>query len=304
MTNPWGKTEPEWRHDLSELEQGWGSREYFDRVLARSYPSAADDESFRNWFVNMMRYGASPGAALMVHRMAMDVDVRDVLPAVHVPTLILHGPTNRGHALYIAERVPNAKRVEIADGDQSVWLVSAVPDQTARFIAAAWGESEPERVLSTVLFTDLVGSTAKATELGDRRWAELLSSHHAVIRRQLDRFRGRELDTAGDGFFASFDGPARAIRCAQAINQSVRELGLEIRAGLHTGECEIVGDKIGGVAVHIGARIAAQAGPGEILVSSTVKDLVAGSGIGFKERGTADFKGLAGAWQPYALDHG
>jgi class 3 adenylate cyclase len=233
----------------------------------------------------------------------MDVDVRDVLPAVRVPTLILHGPKNRGHATYMAERIPNAKRVEIADGDQSVWLVDAVPEQTARFIAATWGEAEPETMLSTVLFTDIVGSTAKATDLGDHRWAELLSSHHAVIRRQLDRFRGRELDTAGDGFFASFDGPARAIRCAQAINQSVRELGLEIRAGLHTGECEIIGNKIGGVAVHIGARVAAQAGPGEILVSSTVKDLVAGSGIDFKERGTAEFKGLPGAWELYAVGH-
>jgi class 3 adenylate cyclase len=300
---PWGKTDQEWRHDLAELERGWGSREYFDTVLARSYPTAADDESFRNWFVNMMRYGASPGAALIVHRMAMDVDVRDVLPAVRVPTLILHGPKNRGHATYMGERIPSAKRVEIADGDQSVWLVDAVPEQTAQFIAATWGEAEPETMLSTVLFTDIVGSTAKATDLGDHRWAELLSSHHAVIRRQLDRFRGRELDTAGDGFFASFDGPARAIRCAQAINQSVRELGLEIRAGLHTGECEIIGNKIGGVAVHIGARVAAQAGPGEILVSSTVKDLVAGSGIDFKERGTAEFKGLPGGWQLYAVEH-
>jgi class 3 adenylate cyclase len=300
---PWGKTEQEWRHDLAELELGWGSREYFDAVLARSYPAAADDESFRNWFVNMMRYGASPGAALVVHRMAMDVDVRDVLPAVRVPTLILHGPKNRGHAAYIAERVPNAKRVEITDGDQSVWLVDAVPDQTARFIAATWGEAEHETVLSTVLFTDIVGSTARASDLGDRRWMELLSSHHTLIRRQLERFRGRELDTAGDGFFASFDGPARAIHCAEAINESVHELGLEIRAGLHTGECEIIGEKIGGVAVHIGARVAAQAGPGEILVSSTVKDLVAGSGISFKERGTAELKGVPGRWQLYAVDH-
>jgi class 3 adenylate cyclase len=249
-----------------------------------------------------MRYGASPGAALTVHRMAMDVDVRDVLPAVRVPTLILHGPKNRGHAGYMAERIPGAKRVEITDGDQSVWLVDAVPTETERFVAGAWGEAEPETMLSTVLFTDIVGSTAKATELGDRRWAELLSTHHAVIRRQLDRFRGRELDTAGDGFFASFDGPARAIRCACAIGDSVRDLGLEVRAGLHTGECEILGDKIGGVAVHIGARVAAQAGPGEILVSSTVKDLVAGSGIAFGDRGAAEFKGLSGAWQLYAVE--
>ncbi len=257
---PWGRTEQEWRRDLAELEAGWGNREYFDKVLSRSYPSAADDESFRNWFVNMMRYGASPGAALTVHRMAMDVDVRDVLPAVRVPTLILHGPNNRGHAEYMSKRIPQAKRVEIADGDQSVWLVEAVPTETERFLSGAWGEAEPETMLSTVLFTDIVGSTAKATDLGDHRWAELLSSHHVVIRRQLDRFRGRELDTAGDGFFASFDGPARAIRCARAISDSVRELGLEVRAGLHT------------------------------------------SGIAFGDRGTAEFKGLPGVWQLYAVE--
>src|SRR5438046_1296223 len=249
----------------------------------------------------MMRYGASPGAALTVHRMAMDVDVRDVLPAVRVPTLILHGPNNRGHAKYMSEGSPQAKRVGIADGDQSVWLVEAVPTETERFLSGAWGEAEPETVLSTVLFTDIVGSTAKASDLGDHRWAELLSTHHVVIRRQLVRFRGRELDTAGDGFFASFDGPARAIRCACAITDSVRELGLELRAGLHTGECELLDGKVGGIAVHIGARVAKQAQPGEVLVSGTVKDLVAGSGLEFEERGVAELKGVPGEWRLYAV---
>jgi class 3 adenylate cyclase len=299
---PWAKSEDEWRRDLADLEAGWGSREYFERILVRSYPSATDDASFRNWFVNMMRYGASPGAALTVQRMAMDVDVRDVLPAVRVPTLILHGPNNRGHATYMAERIPQAKRVEIADGDQSVWLVDAIPTETERFLATAWGEAEPETMLTTVLFTDIVGSTAKASALGDHRWAELLSTHHAVIRRQLDRFRGRELDVAGDGFFASFDGPVRAIRCACAIVDSVRELGLEVRAGLHTGECEVMGETVGGVAVHIGARVAARAGPGEILVSSTVKDLVAGSDLQFHDRGSSELKGVPGEWRLYAVE--
>src|SRR5438046_10404507 len=185
----------------------------------------------------MMRYGASPGAALTVHRMAMDVDVRDVLPAVRVPTLILHGPNNRGHAQYRSLLIPHAKRVEIGDGDRSVWLVESVPTETERFLSGAWGEAEPETVLSTVLFTDIVGSTAKASDLGDHRWAELLSSHHVVIRRQLDRFRGRELDTAGDGFLASFDGPARALRCARPISDSVGERGPEVRAGAQRGAC-------------------------------------------------------------------
>jgi class 3 adenylate cyclase len=171
-----------------------------------------------------------------------------------------------------------------------------------RFVTSVCGEAEPETVLSTVLFTDIVDSTQRAAEVGDRQWAELVASHHALVRRQLDRFRGRELDTAGDGFFASFDGPARGIRCARAISESVRELGLEVRAGLHTGECEVIGDKLGGIAVNIGARVAARAQPGEVLVSSTVKDLVAGSGIGFEDRGTAELKGVPGAWQLFAVE--
>jgi class 3 adenylate cyclase len=165
----------------------------------------------------------------------------------------------------------------------------------------AWEDSEPDRVLATVLFTDIVGSTAKTVELGDARWRELLQAHHGVIRRQLARYRGKELDTAGDGFFASFDGPARAIRCATAISENVREIGLDVRAGLHAGECEVIDGKVGGVAVHIGARVAAQAGPGEVVVSSTVKDLVAGSGIEFADRGVAELAGIPGEWRLYSV---
>jgi class 3 adenylate cyclase len=180
-------------------------------------------------------------------------------------------------------------------------------DETERFLhgvwtAGGWEEGEPERVLATVLFTDIVGSTAKASELGDARWRELIQAHHGVIRRQLVRFRGTELDTAGDGFFASFDGPARAIRCACAISEGVRELGIEIRAGLHTGECERIDEKVGGIAVNIGARVAAEAAAGEVLVSSTVKDLVAGSGIEFRDRGAAELKGVPGEWRLFAVE--
>ena len=298
---PWGRAEDEWRRELAEIADGWGTTEYFDTVLRRSYPSAAEDPSFRHWFVNMMRYGASPGAALTVQRMAMDVDIRDILPAVRVPTLILHGPRNGGHAEYIAGRIPNARRVELPNGDQSVWLVEEVPEQTRRFVGEFWTEPEPDTVLTTVLFTDIVGSTARAAAVGDHAWGEILSSHHARVRHLLDHFRGREIDTAGDGFFASFDGPARAIRCARAIVDSMGELGIDVRAGLHTGECEIVNGKVGGIAVHIGARVAARAGAREVLVSRTVKDLVAGSELVFEEREPEELKGVPGKWQLYAV---
>ncbi|HEY8630654.1 MAG TPA: adenylate/guanylate cyclase domain-containing protein [Gaiellaceae bacterium] len=298
---PWGKTAEEWRHDLAEIERGWGTEEYFDTVLHRSYGSLADDESWRCWFMNMMRYGASPGAALTVHRMAMEIDVRDVLPAVRVPTLILHGPRNRGHATYMAERIPGARRVELDGGDSSVWLVDDVPEQTGRFVHECWGTAEPDTVLTTVLFTDIVGSTERTVVQGDRAWARTLGEHHAVVRGHLDRFRGREMDTAGDGFFATFDGPLRAIRCADAVTRSLREIGIDIRAGIHTGECEIVGDKVGGLAVNIGARVAAKAEAGEILVSQTVRDLVAGSGLLLKDRGVATLKGVPGEWRLYAV---
>ena len=298
---PWGRTPEEWRQELEAIASGWGTTEYFDRVLQRSYASAAGDESFRRWFINMMRYGASPGAALNVHRMAMDVDVRDVLPVVRVPTLIIHGPRNAGHARFMAERMPAARRLELPKGDESIWLVDEVPEQTRRFVGDVWLEPEPETVLATILFTDIVGSTERAAELGDREWNALLGRHHALLRRQLDHYRGRELDTAGDGFFAMFDGPVRAIRCARAITESVRELGLRVRVGLHTGECEVREGKVSGMAVHIAARLMANAGPSEVLVSSTVKDLVVGSSIAFDDRGVAELKGVTGEWRLFAV---
>jgi class 3 adenylate cyclase len=298
---PWGRTAEEWRHEIDAIANGWGTTEYFDRVLARSYASAAEDDSFRRWFINMMRYGASPGAALTVHRMAMDVDIRDVLPAVRVPTLIIHGPGNAGQAQYMAERMPAARRLELPNGDESIWLVDEVPEQTRRFAGDVWLEPEPETVLATILFTDIVGSTECATALGDRQWNALLGRHHALLRRQLDQYHGRELDTAGDGFFASFDGPVRAIRCARAISECVRELGLEVRVGLHTGECEVREGKVSGIAVNIAARVMANAGAGEVLVSSTVKDLVAGSPLVFEERGAKVLKGIGGEWQLFSV---
>jgi class 3 adenylate cyclase len=234
-----------------------------------------------------------------------------VLSAISVPTLVLHpvdDPTwliDEGR--YIADRIPGAEMVELPGADHGWWVrAEELGRETKRFLdgiraRGEWDRVEHDRVLKTVLFTDIAGSTEKLAQLGDHEWGRLLSQHHALVRRQLVRYAGTEIDNAGDGFFASFDGPARAIRCACAISQGMEELGLNVRAGLHTGECEVVGGKVGGIAVHIGARVAARAEPGEVLVSSTVKDIVAGSGIEFESSGTAELKGLPGEWQLYAV---
>jgi class 3 adenylate cyclase len=244
--------------------------------------------------------------------MNVDLDVRHVLPSIRVPTLVLHRRDDDSPEIesgrYIADHIPGAEFVELEGRDHIwFWNPGQIPGEVERFLRGIWDRGEwdvveQDRVLATVLFTDIVGSTAKAAELGDRSWRELLERHHAVIRRQLVRFQGTELDTAGDGFFASFDGPARAIRCARAITENVHDLGLDVRAGLHTGECEVMNGKVGGIAVHIGARVASSAGPGEVLVSQTVKDLVAGSGMVFQDRGVAELKGVPGEWRLYAVD--
>jgi class 3 adenylate cyclase len=232
--------------------------------------------------------------------MAADVDVRDVVSAIRVPTLVAHAPGGREEAEYIAARIPRARRLEVPGPDVAIYLqTETLLPEVERFVRGL-DEREPETVLATVLFTDIVGSTAKLAELGDARWSELVERHHVLVRQQLSRFRGEEVDTAGDGFFARFDGPIRAVRCARAIGGSVRELGFDVRAGLHTGECELVGGKVAGLAVNIGARISALAGPGEVLVSSTVKDLVAGSDLEFEDRGLAELKGVPGEWRLFA----
>jgi class 3 adenylate cyclase len=236
------------------------------------------------------------------------MDFRHVLPAIRVPTLLLHSVGDRalpvGGSRYMAERIPGAKYVELPGNDHLPWGedADAILDEIQEFLTGVRHGPEPDRVLATVLFTDIVGSTEKAAAIGDRRWRDLLEGHHNLVRRELGRFRGREVDTAGDGFLATFDGPARAVRCARAVSDGVRTLGLEVRAGLHTGEVELVDDKVSGLAVHIGARVAAAAGPGEVLVSSTVKDLVAGSGLRFQDRGPQSLKGVPGEWHLFALE--
>jgi class 3 adenylate cyclase len=230
--------------------------------------------------------------------MNSQIDVRDVLPAIQVPTLCLHRSGDRDvqveESRYIASRIPGARFVELPGDDH--WIsagdVDALADEIEEFLTGVRPAPEPDRVLATVLFTDIADSTQRAVELGDRRWRELLESHNTAVRRELQRFRGREVDTTGDGFLATFDGPARAVRCGVAIRDSVQPLGLEVRAGLHTGECELLGDKVAGVAVHTGARVVALAEPGEVLVSATVRDLVSGSGIEFEDRGEHVLKGV------------
>jgi class 3 adenylate cyclase len=245
--------------------------------------------------------------------MNYEIDVRHILRTIRVPTLVLHRLEDRvpiDNARFLAREIPGARLVELPGDAHMAFLGDwqAIVDEVESFLVplAAVPDDEPETesVLATVLFTDIVGSTAKAASLGDHAWRELLDRHHAAIRTQLARYRGRELDTAGDGFFASFDGPARAIRCACAIRNALGELELEVRAGLHTGECEVLDGKVAGIAVSIGARVAAEAGPGEVLVSQTVKDLVAGSGIAFESRGMAALKGVPGEWKLYAVGDG
>jgi class 3 adenylate cyclase len=306
---PWLPTRAEREREIDGALHTWGDPEASAERFALGSPSATEEE--RRGFSRVMRVSVSPGSAAAYLRMNLDVDITGVLPLIRVPTLVMYRAeievldvrTGR----YLAEHIPGARLVELPGRDFAPQLGD--PD---RFFAElesflqevvkgeAW-EAEPDRVLATVLFTDIVDSTARAAELGDRAWRQLLQQHHETVRSQLGRFRGKEMDTAGDGFFATFDGPARAIRCAFAIQDTVRELDLEVRAGLHTGECELVDGKAGGIAVHIGARVASLAEPGEVLVSGTVKDLVSGSGIEFEDRGEHKLKGISDAWRLFAV---
>jgi class 3 adenylate cyclase len=303
---PWAPTEEEWRERLAGVRGGWGERAYLDSLAREWAPEVAEDDDFRNWFVWHMRRSLSPGAALTSFRAAMELDVSDVLAAVRVPTLIIPRPALPGPGHYTAQRIRGAEVVELPElGGVYTWVDDevhrATMEATARFISRLTERVGSERVLATVLFTDIVGSTELAARLGDSAWRDLLQRHHAIVRRELARFQGRELDTAGDGFFAAFDGPARAVQAASSIRDALQALDVEIRAGLHTGECEVSDGKIAGIAVSIGARISSVAAPGEVLVSSTVKDLVAGSGLQFQDRGEHRLKGIPEPWRLFAV---
>jgi class 3 adenylate cyclase len=298
-----GRTSTDTEAHIERMKREWGGPFAID-VRA---PSMARDERSRQWWGRWLRSSASPAAAETLTRMNEEIDIRPVLGAIRVPTLLLHSINDRSisiaHSRYMAERIPGAKLIELTGVDHVPWGcdADAISDEIEEFLTGVRRGPEPDRVLATVLFTDIVASTEKAASLGDRRWRDLLDDHHALVRRELARHRGREIATAGDGFLAVFDGPARAVRCACAITDAVRALGIEVRAGVHTGECTVTQETLGGISVHIGARVAALAGPSEVLVSSTVKDLVAGSGLSFRDRGNAALKGVPGEWRIFAV---
>lgn len=300
---PWG-TSPEFEARLErELRFGWGR----GVILETVGPSVAGDPDFRRWWARYQRVGSSPGTVLRMRQMLREIDVRSVLGSIVVPTLILHRRDNRlvdiAHGRYLAEHIPNARFVEVEGDDYFPFVGNAevILDEIEEFLTGFRRVAGHDRVLATVLFTDIVGSTERAAAIGDGAWRRLREAHHALVRTELERFPGREVDTAGDGFLATFDGPARAVRCGEAIREGVRALGLEVRVGVHAGEVELAGDGVSGIAVHIGARISSLAEPGQVLVSSTVKDLVAGSGIPFRPAGRHALKGVPEEWDLFEM---
>jgi pimeloyl-ACP methyl ester carboxylesterase len=299
---PWGRTEETYQKLFEDIRTGWGQRAVGMDFRA---PSRRDDEAFRQWWTRYLVRSATPKTASVLTDMNSHIDIRAALPAISVPALIMHRTGDRSRPVegsrYMALHIRGAKFVEFGGDDHLPWTMDPEPvlAEIEAFVTGTRPVEEADRVLATVMFADIVDSTQRAAELGDRAWRNQLQDFYGLVREQLRRYRGREIDTAGDGYFATFDGPARGVRCAQAIAKEVSRLGFKIRAGLHTGEVEVVGNKVSGIAVHIGARIAGHAGPGEIVVSNTVKDLVAGSGLQFEDRGMRPLKGVPGEWRLY-----
>ncbi len=304
---PWAWKEERWQEFLDELEDRWGTEPFMGEYLGWMAPTSRSGGDQQAW-ASYLRLAASPASAVVMQQMERDTDVRGVLGSVRVPTRVIHRRDTAVYdieeARYLAEHVPGAHLVELEGEDHLPWygdtgeLIAAIE----RFLREVRDEeAEYDRVLATVLFTDIVGSTETSASLGDRRWSDLLERHHGVVRAMLARYRGTEIDTAGDGFFATFDGPARGVRCASAIVEAVRPLGIEIRAGVHTGEVSTIDEKVGGLGVAIGARVGAKAGPSEVLVSQTVKDLVAGSGLAFEDAGEHELKGVPDRWRLYRV---
>jgi class 3 adenylate cyclase len=299
---PWGESAAEFEQSMTRLAEVWGGGGLIDYLA----PSLADGGQAREWLGRMQMNAATPGAAEAFLRMAFDIDVRDVVSAIRVPALVIHRADDQichvENARFLARHIPGARYVELPGSDHVPWAGGGeIVAEIREFVTGVREPAEPDRVLATVLFTDIVASTGHASRLGDRRWRDLVSEHHALIRRELTRFRGREIDTAGDGFLAAFDGPARALRAACSIVRAVQPLGIQVRAGVHTGECEVLDGKLVGVAVHVGARVAAAAGPSEVLATGTVKDLVAGSGLAFEDRGPRFLKGLPDQWRLFSV---
>jgi class 3 adenylate cyclase len=296
-----GWKDEQWKRVLDNFGHHWGTPRGVSATMWA--PSIAGDPRAAEDLAAYFRASASPGAAVSIMSMNREIDVRHILPATRVPTLILHRTAEHvidvEHARYMARHIPGAKLVELPGEDHMAWFgdQDSILDEVEQFLTGRRHAHEPERVLATVLFADIAGSTARAATLGDNSWRELLEAFYARVRQILHQYRGREISTSGDGFLATFDGPARAVRCASAIRDTVRSLNLEVRCGLHTGECELVGNDITGIAVHTGARVAALAAPGEVLVSQTVRDLVAGSGLVLEECGTYTLKGVPNEWR-------
>ncbi len=293
---PYGESEEWWLGWIREVREHYGEREFLERWARSVDPSVTETPDALDWFVWGRRMAVSPGAAAEWARVGMETDITEVLSAIRVPTLLMHRHDTREIAAFVAGRIPNAQMFEmrsVQSEEASTAILDFLRGEALPFV--------PDSVLATVLFTDLVGSTERAAAVGDRRWREVLEGHHRAVRRDLTRYRGVEIDTAGDGFFCSFDGPGRAIACARAIIESAREVDLEVRAGIHTGECELVGAKITGISVVTGSRISSVAASGEVIVSSTVKELVAGSGFSFEDRGEHALKGVPGTWRLYAV---
>ena len=300
---PFGWTEEAFADFQRSVKAGWGKTESVESTA----PSMVDDPAFLQWAATLMRAGASPRAVLLLAEMTGSVDVRSLLPQVAVPTLVMHRAGDKvnavAHGRYLADRIPGARWVELPGEDFLLWAgnTDIIADEVEEFVTGRRSGAAPTRIVATVMFTDVVGSTERARALGDRAWSDLLESHNARVRTELRRFGGREIDAAGDGFLAWFGSPSAAIDCARSLLQSVGEIGVELRIGIHTGECDVVGDKLRGIAVHIGARVASKAGAGEILVSQTVRDLVAGSAVDFEDRGAHELKGVAGEWRLYRV---
>jgi len=299
---PFGRTPQQQEDHLKSIRERWGEPVGIELRV----PSLAKDERFRSWWAKFLRAGGSPTTVQALTSMNFDIDVRHVLPSIRVPTLLLHPTRDQAISVdcsrYMAQRIPGAKLLEIDSDDHLSFLVrpNEIPDMVQEFLTGGRGAVEEDRVVKTVMFSDIVGSTELAAKLGDARWRDLRDAHHGTVRRALAIYRGHEVDTAGDGFYAAFDGPARAIRCACEVRNSAKSLGMTTRVGLHTGEC-VIGEKISGLAVHIGARVAGLAPAGKVLVSQTVKDLVAGSGLEFDDFGAHALKGIADSWHLYVV---
>jgi len=301
---PMGWTDDEWLDFQRWVRDDWGKEAETLRDVA---PTRFDDEAFRRWWATLMRLGASPRAVLLLGEMTRSADVRDLLPRVTVPTLVMHRVGDRVNDVatgrYLAERIPGARTVELPGDEFALWAgdLTTLADEIEEFLTGHRGGPAATKVVLTLMFTDIVASTERARTLGDSAWADLLAKHDALVRAELRRFGGQEIDTAGDGFFVSFASPTSAIHCARAVNEAATRLGIQIRIGLHTGECDVIGGKPRGIAVHIGARVAAAAGAGEVLISQTVRDLIAGSGESLEDVGEHDLKGVPDRWRLYRV---